>query len=126
MNQLANNVQYVYENTPRFYYNSYGIKKTAGIKIMAGVATISPANVLWRSSRVEFGSFFTVGCRPVVVLGRTPSGTKYRHHTLVKGIGTYLPDHRGIELHAGADYYGTSTKNVVDQTQYIHWLAIGW
>ena len=126
LNQMVNNSQYLFEQMPKTYYNTYGIKKTSGLKILAGIISIAPSNALWTSGRVEFGSYFTPGCKPVVVTGHQPTAAKWRYHTIVKGIGTYYPDHRGIELHVGADYYGTSTKNVVMERQYVHYIVLGW
>ena len=126
LNQMTNNDQYLFENMPRVMYNAYGVKKTTSVKVLAGIVSVAPSNALWAAANVEFGSFFTAGCKPVVVTGTQPTGNRWRYHTIVKGIGTYYPDHRGINVAVGADYYGTSTKNVVDQRVYVHYIAIGW
>lgn len=123
---MSNNTQFLYEQMPTVQYNTYGIKKTAGIKIIAGIATIAPNNTIWASKTVEFGSFFSAGCRPIIVTGIQPTGNKSNWRAVFKGIGTYYPDNRGAVFFAGADYLGTTAKNVVDQTVYVHYIAIGW
>ena len=126
LNQMANNSQYLFENMPKVTYSAYGIKKATSVKVIAGIVSIAPNKSLWASQRVEFGSYFSAGCKPVIVTGMQPTAGKWRFQTIVKGIGTYYPDHRGCELAVGADYYGTSVKNVVDVKVYVHYIAIGW
>lgn len=126
LNQMQNNTQYVYENMPVTQYNAYGIKKNNSVKVLAGIFTVAPSNGLWASGVVEFGSFFSAGCNPVIVTGQQPTHASWRYHLILKGIGGYYPDHRGVEFHVGADYYGTTTKNVVDGRVYVHYIAIGW
>lgn len=123
---MTNNDQWLYENMPRMKFNTYGINRNTGLKMLSLIA-IAPANKsLWTSTTVNFGTFFSSGCKPVIVTGTQPTSGKWRYHTIIKGIGTYYPDHRGVEVHVGADYYGTSTKNTVDSKVYVHIIAIGW
>jgi hypothetical protein len=126
LNQMTNNDQWLYENAPRLNFNTYGIKRTSGVKIMAAIAVVRANKSLWTSTTFNFGTFFSSGCKPVIVTGTQPTGGKYRYHTIVKGIGSYYPDHRGVEVHVGADYYGTGTKNTVDTNVYVHFIAVGW
>lgn len=126
LNQMANNEQWLYENTPRMMFSAWGIKRTSGVKVLAGIAICQGNQALWSPTSVNFGTFFSSGCKPVVVTGTQPTSSKWRYHTIIKGIGTYYPDHRGIEIHVGADYYGTSTRNTVDSRVYVHYVVIGW
>lgn len=126
LNQMVNNTQWVYENMPRMMFSAYGVKKTSGVKMLAGIAIVPANGALWSSVDVSFGTYFTPGCKPVVVTGRQPTNGVWRHHVLLRGLSTNNVDHRGVRFAAGADYYGTTSKNVVSAPQVIHYLAIGW
>lgn len=126
LNQMANNTQYVYEMTPRMLFNAYGVKKTNAVKIISGIAIVPANGALWSSVDVSFGTFFTPGCKPVVVVSRQPTSGKWRFHTLARGLSENNIDHRGVKIACGADYYGTSTKNVCDVPNTVHYIAIGW
>ena len=125
---MSNNDQYLYENMPKVQYNAYGIKKVNSIKILSGIVTVNPNSSLWSSVQISFGTFFSVGCRPVVVTGTQPTSSRWRWHVVVRGPQGSLmtPTHVGCQVSVGADYYGTSSKNVVDQKVYVHYVVIGW
>ena len=124
MNQLADNVQYVYENMPTVQYDAY-VKKTNGVKILAGIASGGPTGISYARVQVYFGNFFTAGCKPVVVASTQPSGNRWRYITAVKGLSTIAPDHTGLNFIIGADAWGSS-PNIIDERVYVHWIAIGW
>ena len=126
LQQMANNDQWLYENMPKMNFNTYGVKRTTGLKILAGIAIVPAGKKDWSGTTFNFNSFFSSGCKPVIVTGTQPTGGRWRYHTIVKGIGSYYPDHRGVEINVGADYFGTPTANVVDQKVYVHLIAIGW
>lgn len=126
LQQMVNNTQHVYENMPRMQYYTYSIRKTTGIKLMSGIAVVPANNRDWSIVRVEFGTWFTPGCKPVITTGTQLTGGKPRWQVYIKGIGTYYPDHRGMEVGVGADYWGTTVKNIVDQRVFIHWTAVGY
>lgn len=126
LNQMVNNTQWVYENMPRIQYSAYGVKKSNSVKMIAGTVVVPANGALWSSADVSFGNYFTPGCKPVVVTARQPTNGKWRFHHLVRGFSDNTPDHRGVRMAIGADYFGTTVKNVVDAPQVIHYLAIGW
>lgn len=126
LNQMANNTQWVYENMPRMLFTAYGVKKTTGVKILSGVAIIPASGSTWSSINVSFGTFFTPGCKPVVVTGHQPTSAKWRFQITIQGLSERNIDHRGVKIAAGADYYGTTVKNVCDVANTIHYIAVGW
>jgi hypothetical protein len=126
LNQMANNTQWVYENMPRMLFNAYGVKKTTGVKIISGIAIVPANGALWSSTTVSFGTFFTPGCKPVVVTGHQLLSSKPRFHLNVIGLSENNIDHRGVKIQVGADYYGTSVKNVCDVANAVHYIAVGW
>ena len=126
LNAMANNEQWLFENTPKMLFNTYGIKRSNGIKVLAGIAVVNPTNEAWAHATVSFGTFFSSGCKPVIVTGTQPTTGRWRYQTIFRGIGGYYPDHRGMIVSAGAYYYGTSVASIVDGKVYVHYVAIGW
>lgn len=125
MNQLADNVQYVYEQMPKVKYNAYGVNKTNGVKILAGISGGGPTGNSYARVQVYFGTYFSPGCKPVVVANVQPSGNRWRYTVVPKGLSTVAPDHTGINFIVGANAWST-TPNIIDERFYVHWMAIGW
>lgn len=127
LNQMVNNTQWVYENMPRMNFAAYGVKKTSGIKIMAGTAVLPATGAAVSALDVSFGNFFTAGCRPVVVTGIQPTSGLIRFYLTVRGISENNVDHRGVKMQAVAEYYGSSTKTpVISNPIVAHYIAVGW
>lgn len=125
LNQMSNNDQWIYENMPKMLFNTYGIKRTNGVKILAGIAVVPAAAASSASVTVSFGTFFSSGCKPVIVTGTQPTSGAARFHTAFKGIDGFYPDHRGAVFIAGADSLNIKA-NVMSAKVYIHFVAIGW
>lgn len=126
LNTMAQNTRYLLERAPKLYYNSYGVKKDVGVKIGCGVVPV-PSTVNSTSYvTVNFGSFFSVGSKPVVVTSLT-SPVNTRVIDTIYGLGgTYtVPDHRGFGARVAAtEIYGTM-KNL-PKTIYLNWVAVGY
>lgn len=122
LNQMANNDQWLYENTPRMLYTPYNQRRTEGLKIASGILLCNPAPSGIQQHVVYFGSFFSQACTPVVVTGLMHQG-EVRMTFGVKGIGQTYVDHRGFELLGGAIHHGT-TKAFTKQF-WVPWIAMG-
>src|SRR6478735_8015512 len=96
MQQMANNEQWLYGNSPRMLYAAASIKKTSGLKILAGTAWIPATSLYYANVPVYFGSFFSTGCSPVVVMTPNPRNWQNRFTFSCRGIGTLQPDYRGF------------------------------
>lgn len=126
LNQMANNMQWLYENTPRIAYRAFGVNKSSGAKILAGAGSALYTLSSVTYATVYFGSFFSQGCQPIVTanvvqnrLGRT------KYETAVRGIGRSQPDHRGFQFGISSDE-PTAAKNHHPLSVPINWIAIGW
>lgn len=123
--QMANNDQWLYENTPRMKFQGYNLLKTSGLKILATYGIIAPTTIYAGSTNVYFGSFFSVGCQPIVVAQTIATNSQRRFHINVNGIGRAVPDHTGATLYIVTDE--PSTKDVpIRASVYVHTIAIGW
>lgn len=125
MNILANNVQWVYENMPRFYYLYSGLKRTSGVKVMAGNLWMTANKKASMRSTVYFGSFFTAGCKPVIVTGvnATPQDRYMTAHRSVDG--KLQPDHRGFQVNLTCSEIDPK-KSVMNYSLYVTYIAVGW
>ncbi len=122
LNQMANNDQYLYENTPRMLYTAYNQRRTEGMKIATGILYCLPNPSGVQQHKVYFGSFFSEACTPVVVTGLNHQG-EVRMTFGTKGLnGTYI-DHQGFELLGGAIHHGTA--KAFTKPFWIPWIAVG-
>jgi hypothetical protein len=121
--QMTNNDQWLFENSAKMFYNGYGIKKTSGVKMMAAILILPASKTLRSSSTFNFGSFFTPGCRPLIVTGTNPIGASLPPGITFsfRGIGEPMPDYRGFTGYCVWDKPSGGTSPM-----YIHFLAIGW
>lgn len=125
MNILANNVQWVYENMPRFYYSYSGIRRTAGVKVMAGNTWIPANKKSTATATIYFGSFFTAGCKPCIVtaVNATP---QFRYMTAHRAVdGKLQPDHRGFQVVMTSSELDPKTS-VMNYSLYVTYIAVGW
>lgn len=124
LNQMTNNDQWLFENTPRAYYNTTGVARSSGVKILAGIATLAPVATSYTSLQISFGTFFTTGCVPVCTLGLM-TYPRFRMSVSFTGIGQVQPDSRGINVRV-ASTEPISTNQKIDNTVQINYIAIGW
>lgn len=121
---MVSNTRYLFERMPKLYYNAYGGKRDVGIKIAAGHTYYTAYAAAGRWVPVYFGSFFTVGCRPVITL-TVHTATNYGMSSRVMSIDwtSAIPDHRGFQ----AGIY-TAGPRLTDQIKpgWVGWHAIGY
>ena len=120
---MASNDQYLFESLPRLFFSNGGIKKDKGIKVFATTAVVAPQSSRHGRATVYFGDIFSVGCKPVINL--TVNASPYEQFNLaIKGIGTLIPDHRGVEVLASADELEIKHNNIKANI-YLNVIAIG-
>lgn len=125
LNQMAQNDQYLFENSPVVIYQAHNITRTRGVKMAAGRTLCSKSGTNKEFHTVNFGSFFTTGCSPVIVHSMLHYG-EVRVHWGHKGIGAKaLPDHTGFELLGSVDQYSLNV-NFLTRNYYIDWMAFGY
>lgn len=125
LNQMTSNDQYLFENQPNAFYNAHGIKKTTGLKIMAGYTVIRGGKSRHYEREVYFGNFFSVGCKPIIVTGLVIQ-KQSRIHCILRGLrGEYWPDHRGFTAVVDTDEINPKT-NYFHYGVNVQFLAIGY
>lgn len=127
LNTLTSNTRYLYERSPRMYFNAYGVKKSSGVKIAAGIITIPSEKATTVHGTASFGSFFTTSCVPVVTV---TVGSPYNGRAIasVFGISGHdtVPDNRGFICRIAMAEFQNASINYVVKTMYIHYIAIGY
>jgi hypothetical protein len=128
LNAMTNNDQWLFENTIRGSYSAHNIRRSAGIKIAAGVATFAPTTTGGRWVPIYFGSFFSVGCRPVVVATPTGngSGRLLCAVTSLNANASAFADHVGFAMWMTPDAGVTASLARIYRTVYGSWIAVGW
>lgn len=121
LNQMGNNEQWLFENTPRMYYNAFNTKKPNGVKIMAGMLVLAPSATTMSQGDYYFGSFFSSGSFPIVVATVNVLDGQRGQIVSIQGIGVKSPDHRGFHAWINNKNY----TNITAQA-YIHFIAVGW
>jgi len=120
LNQMGNNEQYLFENSPRMYYNSYGIKKTSGVKVMCGILVLPTSKTRIKTGIFNFGTFFSAGSYPTVTTGVAPRGGSTGGTLTLRSVDAGSIDYRGFRAtlysNVAPDPYAT----------YIHFIAMGW
>ena len=120
MAQLANNSQWLFENTPRTNYNAYGVARATGVKIACGVQIIAASKAPTQTRPVYFNNFFSAACHPVVTTGII--GFQRKIFVILNGFGVLHPDQRGFEITVEAE---SATVNKIERAFYVTWMAMG-
>jgi hypothetical protein len=125
LNQLCNNVQYLYLNTPRVRYSANGITRDSSLKIISGKTpfTARPGYDA-ENIPIYFGNFFSSGSNPVVVATTEVPGYAKRKFVCVFGLGGGEIDHTGFMAQV-TTHEALSQYNQIEAGGWVHWTATG-
>lgn len=124
LNQFSDNQQWLYDNMPRARYMfTGGARRNEGVKILGGYCLIPATSEAESNQTVNFGEFFTPGCKPIITTGTL--SIQRRMHITYDGIGTFMPDHRGFIIHVRTDA-AYEKNNVISRNMYVGWQALGY
>jgi hypothetical protein len=123
--QMAENVDWLYRNTPRAIYTlPGGLVRNEGVKIAAGRVIIGKKNKDTSSATVRFGNFFAARCEPIVTTGIV-SDDQPRIFATISGIGQLQPDNRGFTV--GVNIAAEKKANdQINRSFYVTWQAMGY
>lgn len=125
LQQMANNDQWLFENTPRMRYSVDGNVRDSGLKIIAGKVGYGRSGNDWTDFNVYFGSFFSAACKPVVVATVEIGGNGKRKLANIEGFGGTI-DYRGFHGFVTTQENPNLGTFPVDHPSYVHWIAIGY
>lgn len=121
LNQMTANEEYLFDNMVRAYY--VPAKRTKNIKVLAGILAIPKTTHNHASNNQGFWNYFQSTCRPIITASHVGTG---RTFLTIRGYGnTRTIDHRGFIAHIEHES-SIKSKNHFPNTQYIHWIAIGY
>lgn len=96
LNDMINNMDYLYENMITGYYNMFGLARNTGLSIRAGAAKTVFTEIDWQNVAHYFARPFLPGTRPIIVSGFN-SDIYWRVWQSHRGLdGRSFPDHRGF------------------------------
>lgn len=123
VNQMASNVQWLYEYTPRALFTDSGLTREEGVKIASGKVRFNKRKSDSASEEVRFNSFFSTYCQPNITTGLISSGQR-KIWLAVEGLGDELPDHRGFRIGVTMEY--GKKKDKIANRFWVHWQAMGY
>lgn len=123
LNQMANNTQYLFERAPRIRYSGAGLTRDTALKIISGKSPFPiKTNMDWVDTNIYFGSFFSAGCKPVVVATVETTGGWLRKYVSLRGFGGEI-DHTGFIAHVVTH---ESFADHINSVGWVHWTATGY
>jgi len=124
LQQMANNDQWLFENSPRMRYSVAGNVRDSGIKIIAGKTSYGPTNGPdYEDVNIYFGNFFSAACKPVVTstVG-VDIASGLRKYIVNRGFGGEI-DYRGFIAHVTAHEPPGYSASIPGG--WLHWIAVG-
>ena len=125
MQQNSDNVQWVFDNTPRaLYTNPSGLKRPNGIRFVGGKALITARPTDTAQVRVQFGNAFSNGCLPIITTGNNNS-FQNKVFVRIQGTGELQPNHTGFQI--AVEVAATLVGNdKISNNFFVHWIALGY
>lgn len=123
--QIVSNQQWLFDNLTKVRYNSGAVIRDNALKMLCGKSPFparSDANYVYVT--VNFGTFFTAGCQPILVASVEGNGGS-NHKVIVVPVsraGLNIPiDHNGMTLVVSGPQYTNIPRN-----GWINWMAVGY
>lgn len=121
LNQMCNNTQYLFDRSPRIRYATNGITRDTGLKVLAGKTSYPTVQANYVYLPVYFGSFFSSGCRPVVVATVEAPFGGHRNRVMVYGFNGVEIDQTGFQA-----VVTTEAVPTLGPGGWVHWSAVGY
>lgn len=124
--QMTDNAEWLFINTPRAIYTLGGLRRTEGVKIAAGRVIIAKRMKSdSASATVKFGNFFTARCEPIITTGIVSEHQTKIFATIHGDGGRLQPDNSGfrVAVNIAAE---AKRKDKIARSFYITWQAMGY
>jgi hypothetical protein len=122
LNQMVDNTHNLWLKRIEASYKGWGVTRTSGLKIAAGIEGVGPEKVAIMTHQIYFGNFFTPGCRPAVVA--TTATTRHGYsYTTTRGLagGEAHATHNGFRVLIALPKGETFLQRV-----FVNWMAVGY
>ena len=126
LDQMQQNLQWVYENTPRGrYVRANKTVKDTSLVIFGGMAHIpGNRNKNGAYAYVRFSTAFSPSCVPLVTTSVVVDWTKKIHCVVTGPNGTNTPTSGGFDIRVKTDITNKK-KDYLQSDLYVHWIAMG-
>lgn len=122
LQQMASNDQWLFENSTKVRYRSGDLIRDGGGKIIAGKTPYAAQSNNYLYLPVYFGSFFSVGCKPVVTITNEPGVGGHRNKVVIVGFSNGQEiDQRGFTA-----VISTEAVATIGASGFLHWIAAGY
>jgi hypothetical protein len=126
LNRMVSNMDYLYDQRIKVKYRAHDLSRVSGVRIAAGKVPIGPKtndDVMVRA--VDFNNFFTIGCRPIVVVSLAQRD-RARSFVTIRGHDNGLhPTHKGFRVIV-AHQIITGKTFTYPRALWVHWMAYGY
>jgi len=124
LNRMTSNDQYLFDHMPRALYRAYGVRRDTGIKVAGGLCLIKASKRPTGTNTVNFGSFFSSRCDPIVTTGVVNS-QQDRIFVAINGLGKPQPDNRGFRVRVSVNAAHKKHQKI-KRRFYVSWIALGY
>lgn len=126
LTQMAENDQYLFENTANMVYRDLsGIRTTTGLKLIAGVATIGPQSKQSATVNINYSGEFDSGISPIITTGLVATNSnEYPSTITIAGLGSTMPDDSGFQFRWELRQSAKANQKQKG-TVYCHYMALG-
>ncbi len=109
----------------RGQYRANGVYRDEGIRLASGLALITARKASTAAVNVNFGQYFSDGCKPVVTTGIV-SRAQRQIFVTVDGPGSqWLPSRDGFQVHVAVIAAKKANKKI-SRNFYVAWHAVGY
>jgi len=124
LDAMVSNDNWLKQNMVTGLYGAYSKRRDEGVRITSGLVLITSRRQATASANVNFGGFFSPGCRPVVTTGIISKGQR-RIFLTIDGPGTELhPTPQGFQVHVEIDAAKKAYLKI-KRNFYVTWAAMG-
>lgn len=128
LNQMSNNTQYLFERQPKIRFTGTGnnIIRDSALKMIVGKTPyplVTTANYIYMN--IMFGSFFTAGCKPIVIA--TVEGGNHRAKVVTRNLtaqNVEIDQNGFIAIVSHEEQLLGGTTQLVPG--WVHWTAYGY
>lgn len=122
---MVSNDNWIKTKMTQSFYSAFSKKRDEGIRIASGLVLITARKSASASKTVQFGEFFSPGCRPIVTTG-TVSKAQRKIWVTIDGPGNELhPTSDGFQVHVVVNASSKKNKKI-SPNFYVAWHALGY
>lgn len=123
LDAMTNNDNWLRDNMVRGKYSGHGVHRDTGIRLAAGLVMIPAGKHANRRRRVNFGSYFSEACNPIVTTG-TVSAAQRQIFVTINGPGARLhPQREGFDVQVHVE--SRNRRRKIKRNFYVAWHALG-